>query len=343
MYQDFPTTSAAVSETTDYKYNCSLEESISEYIAEYDAVAKDFELTLDLKLRFFHVIFSSSAKRFSFSKVEQAAVSYTDVRIRMENEFNSPSRQQRVLQTMSTLKFSQFLRNDNRNGLNDMVEKISTLSPMCPSTHKQEAHMKKFLYDACGGEPLASAALSRVSAEPECTFHAISTHLAAAVQLFMEEQDVRRMAQRRIPPGIPINLIEGRNTSSERPSLNLPKYYGSNDRKERSTKYALKSKGPSAERPCRGCGSTTHWLRDGICKGKDVADFLKKNLHNFASQTIYELMEPEETSNNIAQTDTSSEDESGPERTANFVLTGTNEDTEPSNDLIYESLITQQI
>jgi hypothetical protein len=188
--------------------------------------------------------------------------------------------------------------------LNDLVEKISTLSPMCPSTHMQEAHMKNFLYDACVGEPWASAALSRVSAEPECTFHAMSTHLAAAVQLFMEEQDARRISQRRIPPVVPINLIEGRNSSSERPSLTLPKYYGSSDRKEKCTKYAPKSKGPSAERPYRGCGSTTHWLRDGICKGKDVADFLKKMLHdNSASQTMYELMEPEETSNNIAQTD----------------------------------------
>jgi hypothetical protein len=62
----------------DYKYDGSLEKAISEYIAEYDAVAKDFELVLALKLRFFHVIFSGSAKRFYFAQVEPVAISYTD-------------------------------------------------------------------------------------------------------------------------------------------------------------------------------------------------------------------------------------------------------------------------
>jgi hypothetical protein len=48
----------------DYKYDGSLEKTSSEYIAEYDAVAKDYDLVLAHKLRFFHVFFSGSAKRF---------------------------------------------------------------------------------------------------------------------------------------------------------------------------------------------------------------------------------------------------------------------------------------
>jgi hypothetical protein len=82
----------------DYKYDGSLEKPISEYIAEYDAVAKDFDLVLALKLRFYHVIFSGSAKRFYFAEVEPVATSYTDAKLRICNEFNSPSRQQRILQ-----------------------------------------------------------------------------------------------------------------------------------------------------------------------------------------------------------------------------------------------------
>jgi hypothetical protein len=126
----------------DYKYDGSLEKPISEYIAEYDAVAKDFDLVLANKLRFFHVIFSGSAKRFYFAQVEPVAESYTDAKLRICNEFNSPSRQQRILQMVSTLKHTQFLKEYHRNALNDLVERISTLSPMCPNTHKQDAHLK---------------------------------------------------------------------------------------------------------------------------------------------------------------------------------------------------------
>ena len=54
----------------DYKYDGSLEKPIYKYIAEYDAVSKDFELSLEHKLRFFHTIFLGPAKRFYFSRVE---------------------------------------------------------------------------------------------------------------------------------------------------------------------------------------------------------------------------------------------------------------------------------
>jgi hypothetical protein len=81
---------------------------------------------------------------------------------------------------------------------------------MCPTTHKQDAHLKNFLHDACIGEQWASVVLGRASAEPEWTFHMVATHLAAAVQHFIEEQEARRIAHRKKPPIIPINLLDGR-------------------------------------------------------------------------------------------------------------------------------------
>jgi hypothetical protein len=72
----------------DYKYDGSLEKLISEFIPEYDAVAKDFDLVLALMLRFCHVIFLGSAKRFYFAQVEPVSTFYTDAKLRMCNEFN---------------------------------------------------------------------------------------------------------------------------------------------------------------------------------------------------------------------------------------------------------------
>jgi hypothetical protein len=156
---------------------------------------------------------------------------------------------------VSTLKFSQFLKDDHRNALNDLVERISIISPMCPTTHKQDAHLIKFLHDACIGEQWASAVLSRASAEPEWTFHMMATHLAAAVQRFIEEQEGRRIAYRKTPPIIAINLLDGR--ISNEPMPRTPKFYEVSTQKGRHNQE-YKPKCPSTERPCRGCGSTAH-------------------------------------------------------------------------------------
>jgi hypothetical protein len=92
-----------------------------------------------------------------------------------------------------------------------------------PNYDKQDAHLKKFLYDACIGEQWAFAVLSRTSAEPDWIFHMMATHLAAAVQQFVEEQDARRISHRKTPPIIPINLLDGR--TSNKPTSRTPKFY----------------------------------------------------------------------------------------------------------------------
>jgi hypothetical protein len=168
------------------------------------------------------------------------ATSYTDAKLMcMCNEFNSPSRQQRILQMVSTQKFSQFLKDDHRSALNDLAERISTLAPMCPTTHKQDAHLKNFLDNACIGEQWASSVLRRTSADPDWTFHMMATHLAAAVQQFVEEQDDRRISHRKTPPIIPINLLDGR-ISNETMSR-TPKFYGVSTQKGRLANREYKS------------------------------------------------------------------------------------------------------
>jgi hypothetical protein len=157
---------------------------------------------------------------------------------------------------VSTLKLSQFLKDDHRNALNNIVERMSILSSMCPTMHKQDAHLKKFLHDACIGGQWASAVLSRASAEPEWTFHMMATHLAAALQQFIEEHEALRIALRKTPPIIPINLLDGR--MSNEPTPRTSKFYRVSTQKGRFNNMEHKSKGPSSERTCRGCGSTEH-------------------------------------------------------------------------------------
>jgi hypothetical protein len=227
----------------------------------------------------------------------------------MCNDFKSPSRQQRILQMVSTLTFSQFLKEDHKNDLNDLAERISTLSSMCPTTHKQDAHLKKFLHDACIGEQWASAVLSLTSAEPDWTFHMMTTHLAANPQQFVKEQDARRISHRKTSPIMPISLLDGR--SSNEPMSRTPKFHGVSSQKGCLANREYKSKGPSTEHPCRGCGSTEHWLRDGVCNGRGVAEFLNGKLHSSTpGKVMYELMLHEDEPNDPVERCNSSGDES---------------------------------
>jgi hypothetical protein len=50
----------------------------------------------------------------------------------MTTEFNSPSRQQRVVLMVSALKFNQFVKDDYGNALNELVERISNVSFFTP-------------------------------------------------------------------------------------------------------------------------------------------------------------------------------------------------------------------
>jgi hypothetical protein len=159
----------------------------------------------------------------------------------------------------------------------------------------------------------------------------------------VKEEDARRISHRKTSPIMPINLLDGR--SSNEPMSRTPKFCGVSTQKGRLDNREYKSKGPSTEHPCRGCGSTEHWLRDGVCNGREVAEFLNGKLHSSTpGKVMYELMLREDEPNDPVERCNSSGDESsGPDHATNFVLIGHNEDVETDSDLIYESLIAQKL
>jgi hypothetical protein len=256
----------------DKKYDGSIESNISEYLAEYTSASRDFELSLDQKLRFFHIIFTGQAKRFYYSQVESVAQTFEHAKELMEREYNSISRQNRILGVISSLRFERSLisnKGDYAKTLEKLTSKIAELATMIPKEYRHESHLKRFVYDACIGETWASSVLSRTMAETNMTFNAMCELLSAAIQQHIEEESAKKLSFMKRPPQLPdiyskINYEE----------MSKPKYYGQTTAKLRVNNPRIGQRVPSINSRCRGCGSSEHWLRDGKCSGKDVADFL---------------------------------------------------------------------
>jgi hypothetical protein len=152
----------------DCKYDGGIKESILEYIADYQYACSDFELTPPKKLLFLHLVFKVQAKRFYYSQVEQVASSYEEAQEIMESEFNSKTRQNKMLGIVSSFKFSDFAAKAHGDPILALVNFTSGISNpihMIPQEHRSDSHTKRFLRQFCLGEAWASNVLAMVSAQ----------------------------------------------------------------------------------------------------------------------------------------------------------------------------------
>jgi hypothetical protein len=209
-------------------------------------------------------VFKGQAKSFYYSKVEPVALSYEEAREIMELEFNSKTRHKKMLEIVSSFKFSDFAaktHGDHIMALENLTSGISNSIHIITQEYCSDAHTKSFLREACLGEPWASNVLAMASAQTEMSFTSMVNLIAAGMQQFEEEKENKN------------NTVESTSIFYEgsKPE-NHQKYYGK--RKLIGTK-----KGPSMQARCRACGSTEHWLRDRLCKDKDVAEFLRNEMN----------------------------------------------------------------
>ena len=216
--------------------------------------------------------------------MELVARSYEEARQLMESEFNSKARQNRVLGVISGYKFDRFLidaKGDHSAALENLTSRISNTTLMIPKEYRLDAHLKRYLHQACVGHAWASNTLSRSAAEPEMSYIQMCSHMAAAVQQFKEEEAATKLAANKTAPVIPSILFHGTGLQNKRYDHG-PKFYG-----RPPQNGSRNRRGPGPDARCRGCGSADHWLRDGKCNGKDVAMFLKNRL---ATESPYKIM-----------------------------------------------------
>lgn len=169
------------------KFSGNLGESWSEYVAEYQQVARDYELTATQKLQYLHNLLRGNAKRFFLDRVHGTAATFAQAVDMVSAEYNSIVRQDRVKNYLSSLRLSSFVKDgtDTTAALEKTYKTISKLAPQVPRSHHGESYKVEFLRNAVVGNSWATEPLSRIATH-SLTFQQLYGELEAALHLHNE-------------------------------------------------------------------------------------------------------------------------------------------------------------
>lgn len=169
------------------KFSGNLGESWSEYVAEYQQVARDYELNATQKLQYLHNVLRGDAKRFFLDRVHGTAATFAQAVDMVSAEYNSIVRQDRVKNYLSSLRLSSFVKDgtDTTAALEKTYKTISKLAPQVPRSHHGESYKVEFLRNAVVGNSWATEPLSRIATH-SLTFQQLYGELEAALHLHIE-------------------------------------------------------------------------------------------------------------------------------------------------------------
>ncbi|GAB0496233.1 hypothetical protein MMPV_007545 [Pyropia vietnamensis] len=169
------------------KFSGNLGESWSEFVAEYQQVARDYELTASQKLQYLHNLLRGDAKRFFLDRVQGTAATFAQAVDMVSAEYNSIVRQDRVKNYFSGLRLSSFVKDgtDVTTALEKTYKTISKLAPQVPRSHHGESYKVEFLRNAAVGNSWATEPLSRIATH-RLTFQQLYGELEAALHLHNE-------------------------------------------------------------------------------------------------------------------------------------------------------------
>lgn len=169
------------------KFSGNLGEAWMEYVAEYQQVARDYDLSQEQRFQYMHNILSGDAKRFYLDKVQSYATSFSQAVDMVSTEYNSIVRQNRVKNYLVGYRMSTLLSDGvtEAAALEQTYKTITKLAPQVPRSHQGDAHKVEFLRNAVVGSPWATEPLSRIATHG-LTFQQLYGELEAALHLHKE-------------------------------------------------------------------------------------------------------------------------------------------------------------
>lgn len=147
------------------KFNGDLGECWLEYVDEYEQISLDYNLTPPQKLQYMHNIVTKDAQRFYIDRVKAYANTFEQAVRMIDEEYNSPVRQARVKNFLSSLRVHDYIRDkiDAATALAKVYKLILKLSRQVPASHRGDAHRIEFLRRAVIGYNWSREPLSRVA------------------------------------------------------------------------------------------------------------------------------------------------------------------------------------
>jgi hypothetical protein len=144
------------------KFTGKLGEDLTEYISNYMDATNDYNLTNQQKMDFMHHLLDGEAKRFYREEVLSSCTNFAEATAMMQAEFNSLTRQNVVRKHLHKLRLVTIVKKRNctvTEGLEELREIITKLTPQGPRTHRSEEDKVEYLYKAVVGSSWAKSSL----------------------------------------------------------------------------------------------------------------------------------------------------------------------------------------
>eukprot|EP00170_Pyropia_yezoensis_P005631 contig_22869_g5647 len=169
------------------KFSGNLSESWSEYVAEYQHVAREYELTASQKVQYLHSLLRGDGKRFFLDRVHGTAATFAQAVDMVGAEYNSIVRNDWVKNYLISMRLSALFKNgtDITAALEKTYKTISKLAPQVPRSHHCVSYKVEFLRNAVVGNAWATELLSRIATH-RLTFQQLYGELEAALHLHNE-------------------------------------------------------------------------------------------------------------------------------------------------------------
>ncbi len=266
------------------KFSGNLGEAWMEYVAEYQQVARDYDLNQEQRFQYMHNILSGDAKRFYLDKVQSYATSFNQAVDMVSAEYNSIVRQNRVKNYLVGYRMSTLISDGvtEAAALEQTYKTITKLAPQVPRSHQGDAHKVEFSRNAVVGSPWATEPLSRIATHG-LTFQQLYGELEAALHLHKEARlavahasaSGHRLPSTQDVPGI-LFAGQGRYARPNRGSATG------------HTKRAGSSSRPSGHNPlaimgCFNCDDAAHTMKD-CPRPIDAAKAAQRRLDYYAKK-----------------------------------------------------------
>ena len=136
------------------KFSGYLGENWMEFVGQYSKVARDYNLNISQKLQYIHNILRGDAKRSYLDGVEGYASSYQQAVGMINSEYNSPVRETRVKNYLTSLHLASFKSKgiETSAALSQICKIIRKISRQTPRSHQEDAHKAEFLRNAVVGQ-----------------------------------------------------------------------------------------------------------------------------------------------------------------------------------------------
>lgn len=155
-----------------------------EFVAEYQQVARDYDLNQQQGLQYLHNLLRGDAKRFFRDKVQPYAATFNQAVDSVNAEYNSIVRQNRVKNYLTSYRMSTLLAESKTEtaALEQTYKTITKLAFQVPRAYQGDEHKVEFLRKAVVGSPWATEPLSRIATN-QLTFQQLYGELEAALHL----------------------------------------------------------------------------------------------------------------------------------------------------------------